>query len=191
MGAVDTRPVPTTIYRWPRTRDLITQQKGIFSYLWFHPDQTAAGCYLLPLDATAADLSMTSSSLVDALSEFKRRKLIDIDDETGEILLSDWFRWYFPGSPAARGAVDAAIRRILSTELRQKSENLYKTYGEGRKGLVVRKVPSKEGKKLPSGWWGSEKGTLEAGKILGLTAYPGEQAEEFRARIRMALEKAA
>lgn len=193
MGAVDTRPVPTNLFRWPRTRDLISQQKGIFSYLWFHPDQTACGCYLLPLDATAADLSMTTSSLADAMSEFKRRKLVDIDEETGEILLPDWFRWYFPGSAAAHGAVNSAIRKILSTDLRRKAESLYKTNGDIRKGLgkVLGKGSSsnKEELGLPPGWWTSEKGTTSAGQKLGLAPNPGESLDEFRARVRAALAK--
>lgn len=97
---VDTRPVPVSLLRWPRTRDLVTQYKGILMYLWAHPEQTACGCYLFPLDATAADLSMSSSSLADALAEFNRRKLIDLDHATGEIMLPDWFRWYKPRTPA-------------------------------------------------------------------------------------------
>ena len=192
MGAVNTRPVPTNLFRWPRTRDLISQQKGIFAYLWFHPDQTACGCYLIGVDSTAADLSMTSSSLGDALREFQRRKLIDYDEETGEILIPDWFRWYFPNSPAARGAVEAAIKRILSTDLRTKTKNLYESIAEGRKGKEKEKDSSKEEYGgLPRGWWSSERGTLRAGEILGIKARPGESIEEFRARIRNELEKAA
>jgi len=132
MG-VDTRPMPVSILRWPRTRDLISQQKGIYMYLWTNPDQTACGCYLLALDATAADLSMTSSSLADALAEFRLRRLVDLDKATGEILLPDWFRWYWPGTPAARGAVDSALSKIQSPVLREKAKNLYESMADGRK----------------------------------------------------------
>lgn len=122
---VDTRPVPPSLLRWPRTRDLITQQKFIFMYLWPHPDQTAAGCYLLPLDATAADLSMTSASIADAMAELVRRGLVESDAETGEIALPDWFRFYHPRSPAARGAVESAINKINSKKLKQLVTTLY------------------------------------------------------------------
>ncbi len=132
--SVDTRPVPTNLLRWPRTRDLISQQKGILMYLWAHPQQTACGCYLLPLDATAADLSMTSGSLADALGEFCRRGLTELDPATGEILLPDWFRFYTPRTPAARGAVEAAINKILSTELRQKTKKSYESMAPTWKG---------------------------------------------------------
>lgn len=144
MSAVNTRPVPVSLLRWPRTRDLVTQYKGILMYLWAHPDQTACGCYLFPLDATAADLSMSSPSLADALAEFHRRKLIDSDQATGEIMLPDWFRWYQPRTPVACGAVESAIKRILSTDLRQKTENSYKSTPITWKGKVKGKTSSKE-----------------------------------------------
>lgn len=127
MAGVDTRPLPVSILRWPRTRDLISQQKGILMYLWAHPSQTAAGVYLLPVDATAADLSMTSSSLVDALAEFQRRGLLEVDQETGEIFFMDWARWYTPRTPAARGAVQAAISKIQSAKLRKKAESSFES----------------------------------------------------------------
>lgn len=190
MSSVDTRPVPTNLLRWPKTRDLIMQHKGILLYLWAHPEQTACGCYLMPTDATAADLSMTSPSLADAISEFQRRQLIDCDNETGEILLPDWFRWYFPKTPAARGAVDAAIKRILSTGLRRKVESLYKSTSELRKerGKEKEKVSSYEDRKtwLPKDWWKSETGIAEAAKILGVMPKIGESQDSFMARTREA-----
>lgn len=133
-SGVDTRPVPVSLLRWPRTRDLVTQYKGILMYLWAHPEQTACGCYLFPLDATAADLSMSSPSLADALAEFQRRKLIDLDQATGEIMLPDWFRWYRPRTPAACGAVESSIKKILSLDLRGKAEKAYRSIAPTWKG---------------------------------------------------------
>ncbi|MBI5897899.1 MAG: hypothetical protein HZB40_01565 [Rhodocyclales bacterium] len=133
-SGVDTRPVPVSLLRWPRTRDLVTQYKGILMYLWAHPEQTACGCYLFPLDATAADLSMSSPSLADAMSEFQRRKLIDLDQVTGEIMLPDWFRWYKPRTPAACGAVESSIKKILSIDLRGKVEKAYRSIAPSWKG---------------------------------------------------------
>lgn len=131
--SVDTRPVPTNLLRWPRTRDLITQHKGILLYLWPHPQQTACGCYLFPVDATAADLSMTSASLVDALREFARRGLVEWDEATCELWVSDWFRFYIPRTPAARGACEAAIKKIQSPSLRVKVQNAYESMLDPRK----------------------------------------------------------
>lgn len=134
MSSVDTRPLPVTILRWPRTKNLISQQKGILMYLFAGPEQTACGCYLLPIDGYAGDLSMSPSSLEDAVAEFTRRGLVDYDAETGEILLIDWFRWYRPNSPSARGAADTALARIQSCRLKEKAQNLYKSTPKLRKG---------------------------------------------------------
>lgn len=142
-SGVNTRPVPVSLLRWPRTRDLVTQYKGILMYLWAHPEQTACGCYLLPLDATAADLSMSSPSLADALDEFQRRKLVELDQTTAEIMLGDWFRWYQPRTPAACGAVESAIRKILSTDLRQKTKTAYESIAPAWKGKGKEKEKEK------------------------------------------------
>lgn len=149
-GGVNTRPVPVSLLRWPRTRDLVTQYKGILMYMWAHPEQTACGCYLFPLDATAADLSMSSPSLADAMHEFQRRKLVDLDQSTGEIMLPDWFRWYTPRTPAARGAAESAIRKILSTDLRGKVENSYKSMAPAWKGKEKEKVTPPPPPSFPS-----------------------------------------
>jgi hypothetical protein len=116
MG-VETRPVPCNVLAWPRIRDLIMQNKFIYCYLYFCPDANACGCYLFSVERGAADLSMTSNSLDDALDEFARRGLISRDKETGEIWITDWPRWHSYSSPQARGALWSAIGKIQSRKL--------------------------------------------------------------------------
>lgn len=99
--SVDTRPVPCNILAWPRIRDLITQNKFIYCYLYFCPDANACGCYLFSVERGAADLSMTPNSLSDALDEFARRNLIFRDKDTGEIWIVDWPRWHLYNTPQA------------------------------------------------------------------------------------------
>jgi hypothetical protein len=72
-------------------------------------------------------MSMTAASLADALGEFKRRNLIEMDDVTGEIWLADWFRFYRPATMNSRWAVEAAIQRISSSKLREKVQISYKS----------------------------------------------------------------
>jgi hypothetical protein len=119
---------------WPRTRDLITQQKFIYAYLYFCPDATACGCYLISVDRSAADLSMTAASLDDALDEFARRGLILRDKTTGEIYVVDWPRWHVFSSPPARGALWDSISKIQSRSLWIKVENAYKSIPKPGKG---------------------------------------------------------
>lgn len=59
-------------------------------------------------------------------------------------MLPDWFRWYQPRTPAACGAVESAMKRILSTDLRQKTENSYKSTLIRWKGKVKGKASSLE-----------------------------------------------
>lgn len=117
MSAVDTRPVPCNILRWPKIKDLITQQKFIYVALYFNGDSTACGCYLLGVVSLAADLSMTPSSLDDALLEFKRRGLIEYDKDTGELFVVDWPRWHNYKTPAALGALRTSVEKIQSRKL--------------------------------------------------------------------------
>ncbi len=128
---------------WPRTRDLITQQKFIYAYLYFCPDATACGCYLISLDRSAADLSMTAASLDDALDEFARRSLILRDKTTGEIYVVDWPRWHLFSSPQARGALWDSISKIQSRSLWIKVENAYKSTPKPGKGKEKSKGKSK------------------------------------------------
>ncbi|MFC4518819.1 hypothetical protein [Cupriavidus pinatubonensis] len=102
---------------------------------------------------------MTSSSLADALAEFQHRGLVELDPVTGEVLLPDWFRFYVPRTPAARGAVESAINKILSTVLQRKVEKSYESMASAGKGKdkakakVKGKASSKE--EEPSGGGGA------------------------------------
>jgi hypothetical protein len=146
MSGVDTRPVPVNILRWPKTRDLITQHKFIYVSLYFTGDTKSCGCYLLGIESLAADLSMTASSLDDALSEFKRRGLIEFDNETGEIYVVDWPRWHNYKTPAAVGALKASLDKIQSKKLGITVKNAYESILRDWKGKdkVKAKTSSKE-----------------------------------------------
>jgi hypothetical protein len=130
---VDTRPVPVMVLRWPRIRDMITQHKFIYTHLYWHPDSSASGCYLLGIESTAPDLGMTAGSLVDALEEFERRELIMWDRGTSEIYVVDWPRWHRFISSASFGALKASILKIQSKKLAVVVKNAYKSTLDDRK----------------------------------------------------------
>lgn len=143
MSGVETRPVPVMVLRWPRIRDMITQHKFIYTHLYWHPDSSACGCYLLGIESTAPDLSMTANSLVDALQEFERRKLILWDQDTAEIFVTDWPRWHIFKSPAAKGALASSIKKIQSKKLLKAVIESYKLNKEAEKE-EINKVTEKE-----------------------------------------------
>ncbi|HDR8951137.1 hypothetical protein [Burkholderia vietnamiensis] len=130
---------------------MITQQKFIYSYLYWCPDTTASGSFLLSVERAAADLSMTASSLDDALDEFVRRGLIARDKVTGEIFVLDWPRWHRFATPAARGALWASIARIQSDVLRAKVESSYKSIPLPGKGKDKEKGKASSNEEEPSG----------------------------------------
>lgn len=274
--SVETRPVPVHIMRWPKIRDLVSQQKSIYAFLYFNSDTSACGCYLLGIDSSAADLGITGSIVEDALHEFVRRGLVERDTETGEILVVDWPRWHRFETTAARGALWASIHKIQSRKLWITIKKTYETIPEPAKGKDKDKVkassieeesnnrpiptstspknnfsasskniknqtpgpsrtlmgikcwteddqkdaiflqtkygiqkvtdavkqlesddidplPSRvksqlQGRltrlSLPSSWWSTGQGTVDAGKILKLDSPRGESMESFRQRIR-------
>lgn len=132
--SVDTRPVPCNVLAQTRIRDLITQQKFIYTYLYFCPDATACGCFLFSIERAAADMSMTPNSLNDAMDEFARRGLIDRDKITGEIWIVDWLRWHRFNTPQARGALWASINKIQSRKLWITVKKTYESIPEPGKG---------------------------------------------------------
>lgn len=138
--SVETRPVPVNILRWPKTRDLITQHKFIYVTLYCNADATSCGCYLVGIESLAADMSMTASSLEDALNEFKRRGLIEYDRETGEVFVLDWPRWHNYKTLPALGALQSSIEKIQSRKLWITVKKAYESTLQSWKGKDKAKV---------------------------------------------------
>ena len=113
----DSRLVPSNLLAWPRVQDLLPDQKLLVYHLWA-TSPSAAGCWLADLAGIAAALSFTKPALIEALADFSRRGLIDLDTATGEILITDWFRWHKFDSGPRRRLLEDALKRIVSSRLR-------------------------------------------------------------------------
>jgi len=132
----ESRLVPTNLMAWPRVRNLLPDQKLIVYHLWA-TCQSAAGCQLLDLAACSGSLSVAQEALLEALDEFSRRGLVDVDKETGEVAIVDWARWHKFDTPPRRRLAEDAIKRIQSPRLRQiveKSMAYALREGKGREG---------------------------------------------------------
>lgn len=127
--SVETRPVPTTLFLWPRVCSLNFQQKSILAYLWHCRDSSTCGCYLLGLASASAELGLSEKSFDYALKELEKRELIIRDTKTGEIYVLDWPRWHHFKTAAAVGALRASILRIKSQKLKILAESDYKSIG--------------------------------------------------------------
>lgn len=110
------------------------QKKFMYCYLYFCPDANACGCFLFSVERAAADLSMTPTSIYDALDEFTKLGLISRDKETGEIWIIDWPRWHSFATPQAGGALWSAISKILSRKLWITVKKSYESIPHPRKG---------------------------------------------------------
>ena len=113
---------------------MIMQQKFIYAEMYLNPNASSCGCYLYGTESTAARLGMTSNSLEDAIAEFERRRLIEYDKATGEIYVIDWPRWHLYKTPAAKGALKAAIEKIQSQKLRAFVKKAYESTLDDWKG---------------------------------------------------------
>lgn len=192
MSAVDTRAVPCNLLAWPAISNLLPDQKLIGAYLFFSPDASACGCYFLPRPPAAADLSLPVAVLEEALREFERRKLVALDNETGEIFVLSWPRWLNFRTPSARGALWTSLDRIKSRKLSTIAKSAYKSIPRPGKGVgvgVVFPFTKEIGQTLPPGWWESDEGVMAAGRLLKLNALPGESMGAFKARIRAAVDR--
>ncbi|ASU38152.1 hypothetical protein hmeg3_07455 [Herbaspirillum sp. meg3] len=89
---------------------------------------------------------MTANTLRDAIDEFRRRGLLDLDKDTGEVYVIDWPRWHLFKTPAALGALRSSVNRIQSKKLLITVKNAYKSTLDGCKGKdkVKDKVSSLE-----------------------------------------------
>lgn len=137
----ESRLVPCNLMAWPRIRDLLPDQKLIVYHLWATCHE-ASGCQLLDLGGFQGALNITMPAIQEAVSEFQRRGLVDLDDATGEVAILDWFRFHKFASPGRRRLLEDSIRRIQSPRLSAIVEKSA-TY-------TLREGKEREGKKTPT-----------------------------------------
>lgn len=132
----ESRLVPCNLMAWPRIRDLLPDQKLMVYHLWATCQQVS-GCQLLDLAAFQGALSITIPAIQEALAEFQRRNMLEMDEQTGEVFIKDWYRFHKFDSPARRRAAEDSIRRIQSPRL--------KSIVEGSSTYALREGKGKEG----------------------------------------------
>lgn len=119
----DARLVPCNLLSWPRVRSLLPDQKLILQSLWATA-RSAAGVWLLEISNFAGYLSLSEAGLEAALQDFKAKGLIEHDQETGEVMILDWFRFHTFKTGPRRRLLKDELARIQSRRLRQAAEQL-------------------------------------------------------------------
>lgn len=167
----ESRLIPCNLMAWPRIRDLLPDQKLILYHLWSTCHE-ASGCQLLDLGAFQGALNITATAIQEALFEFKRRGLIDMDEESGEVFILDWFRFHKFQSPSRLRLLEDSIRRIQSPRLNAIA-NKSMTYAlregkerEGKKTTTPNPHPRDGGGGKPPGGGGGGRGRVESKQPL-------------------------
>ena len=114
----ESRPVPTNLMSWPRVANLLPDQKLVIYHLWASRYTTPSGCYLLPIASFAVELGLSVPALQEALQQFAKQRLIDLDPDTGEIFVLDWFRFHKTAGRGRKIIVDS-IAKIQSARLKR------------------------------------------------------------------------
>ena len=131
------RLVPCNIMSWPRIVALLPDQKLIFVHLWLNTATNSAGCYLYPIGSAAGELSLSATSLAEALRRFQKDGLIDIDESTGEVMIMDWFRWHtFKG--VRHNILASDIKKIQSERLKNATIEKSATCGASTRQVEVK-----------------------------------------------------
>lgn len=90
----ESRLVPTNLLSWPGLAKLLPDQKLIASYLWFNRFTKTCGCYEFPRQMASVELCISDAALDEALADFQRRGIIDLDETTGELYVLAWPRFH-------------------------------------------------------------------------------------------------
>lgn len=111
--------IPTNLMSWPRVENLLPDQKLIVYALWANRFQNCCGCFQLPLSMFSVSVSIKERAVEDALQEFKRRELVDMDDKTGEIYVLDWLRFHTFRTGKSLAIYWKQVDRVQSERLRE------------------------------------------------------------------------
>jgi hypothetical protein len=101
---------------WPRTRDLLPDQKLVLYHLWATCKE-ACGCCLVDLASFQGALNLTQVAIAELMKEFERRKILSNDEETGEFFILDWYRFHKFENPVRKRLLFDSLNRIQSDKL--------------------------------------------------------------------------
>jgi hypothetical protein len=94
-------------------------QRLLYLYLHTSGHQTSAGCCYMPSGYACADLEWSPQKYTKAISELKSASLVQLDDDTKEILILDWFTHNPPMNEKHRIGTGRLIAKIQSEPLRK------------------------------------------------------------------------
>ncbi len=120
--------LPTNLLDWPRCSGLLPDQKLILLWLWASPYLSSAGVGFIPTKPASATLGLDPAALAGGLRDLAAAGLLELEEETGEVFVLDWFRFHTFKSPVARRAAEVAIAKVQSARLKNVILEKSRTY---------------------------------------------------------------
>lgn len=118
--ARDFSKVSPAFWRSKKFRQLPTDQSRLaYVYMLTCEHQTSAGAYRLPHAYAADDLGWPIDTFKTGLAQVEEAGLIISDNETDEILITNWFKHNRPMNRKHRIGIVAILERLESNELHE------------------------------------------------------------------------
>lgn len=116
---MDRTIVPTNLLIFPKVKNMVPDHKLIYIGLWQNNQTTACGCFRLDLDIYAAFLGFARNNLEKAILDFCEIGLVEFDEKTSEIFITDWWRFHKCETGQQIRIVQLSVDKIESNKIRE------------------------------------------------------------------------
>lgn len=114
--------VPTNLLTTRRVADLLPEQKLLLISLWSAPWISCAGAGEIQ-STWASAISLTNGAFLTGLKTLENQGLIQIDEDSDELLVVDWFRFHKFSRPIQKRNLETAIKKIRSERIKKLIDN--------------------------------------------------------------------
>lgn len=119
------RKLDTGVWDDPRVIGLSCTGKLVYMYLLTTPRGNLLGCFECTVPCLARDTGLSHDEAKGALDELVEGGLVDVDAESGEVLVTGWSKVQWGRSPRVAKAVSKAIGEVASARLSCVLEDAY------------------------------------------------------------------
>lgn len=106
------RPIYFKLYKKKNVLALSSKALLLYLYLLTNESTTMTGCYQLSIALTMEQTRLSKDEIEICMEELKTQGLIEVSDETGELLITDWGSYNWNVSPMIMEAVYKEARFI-------------------------------------------------------------------------------
>lgn len=122
------RKIDTAIWSDSEVIELSPNGRFAYMYLLTAPQGTLSGCFECSAACMARDTGMSGQDAAAAMRELMQRDLVAHDQETNEVLLSNWGAHQWSRSPRLAKALEKSISKIKSDALRSRAAAAFEAF---------------------------------------------------------------